>query len=970
MIIKPIKTALAAAVRSAIFTGVSPSKAIPNAGTAIAAPVLTPVATWGASWDFGDPSKLTLSGGIAGSGAEIISVAGSDGTTYTLPRGATGKGARSVYSNGKLVAQFDGTSQYMQVASDLGLNAAAQATIITVFEVNGSAGYQDIFDIGNTGASYANQRYELQYGTGPNGFDFFKADGTNNRPDAHANPDASGYGVGPRCIVCRGKPGTTTSEIFIDGQATATASSATGVAPGGINACTIGASGYGGVSAFASINVSRFIVSPQALTDAQVAQVFTWAFSRYNTYGAPMAAKTIQRPTITSAVAGTQVTGTVGQAVGYPIPISTIEILKNGTSVASAVGAIPTYTNTAANDVIVIRQTPSNSNGSAGSVSSIPVKVGQAMYTPVVNGIGVVGSQLTLFIPDVTGVAGAPAVTSYQWYRNIASKNNLTGQQPWSTAAQPLVSASDVGYIPSCTVTLSDGTIYSSAEFGNTLPYDATQLNYGKDPYTPGLSPIVPQKVDTSPATATRPAGNTGTSFFTRYGRIYDPNGNQFKIRGFNVCHFDSIMNTGAFGMNANLIRTFDDFYQGTFAANNTPLINKVIGGKAVAMPTLNYIQSSFTGSVASNVLTATAMTSGRPGGQFCIGQTISAGGTTIGRIVGLKTGTGGTGDYYISTLSGTISGNTLTVLSIPGNISLTPGTTQLGGQGITTFTVGTQLTNTNVWGNPGYEGTYTISGSAQTISTATNMAVQVASTSMQGSCRGTDESDATVLTAAVNIWIAQAASWQSIDGNSMINILNEWGPPASASNTVWRDSYVTQIPRLRAAGYTGCIIIDAPGSGQDKYAFLNHAAAVFAADPQKNVVFSQHLYGFYWVGQPYPYLKQLSDYSDTSGLCFIVGEFGAGTTVAGLGSMTNAEPMEIVCATEAVNLAGWMAWAYDDHLNSVVPEGNSYYCMVKDWYNGYSTKNPADLTWYGMKMIKDPIKGFESHAVRATIYP
>ena len=963
------------------LTGTQPSSAYvdevalanaitPPSGNAVSAPALTPAASWSASWDFGDPSKLTLSGGVAGSGAEIISVAGSDGTTYTLPRGASGRGPKSVYSNGRLVAQFDGMSQYMQVASDLGLNVSAQATIITVFEATGNAGYQDIFDIGNTNESYANQRWELQYGTGPNGFDFFKSDGGGTRPGAHANPDVSGYFVGPRCIICRGSAGSAPAEIFMDGQAVPMASTSSGTAPAGINACTIGATGYNGVSGFAAINVSRILVSPQALTNAQVAQAFSWAFSQYNCYGAPMAAKAIQRPVITSASASTQVTGSMGQVIGYPLPTSTIEILKNGVSVASAVGAVPTYTNTANGDTIVIRQTPNNSNGSAGSVSSIPVKVGQAMHTPVVNGIGVVGSQLTLFIPDVTGVAGAPTVTSYQWYKNIVSKNNLVGQQPWSTAAQPTVTASEVGYIPSCTVTLSDGTIYSSAEFGNSLPYDATQLNYAKDPYTPGLSPMVPQKVDTAPTTATRPAGNTGSSFFTRYGRIYDTNGNQFKIRGFNVCHTDTIINTGAFSTGANLIRTFDEFNVGVFSSVNTPLINKVAGAKAVHMPTLNYVVAQFTGSVSSNVLTAASMASGRTGGYFCIGQTVSANGNNIGRIIGFKTGTGTTGDYYIKSITGTISGNTLTVTSVANNVSLTPGTTQLGGPGITQFTLGTQLTNTNAYNVAGHEGTYHISGSPQNVATDTAMAIATAPSAMLAICRGTDESDPSVLAAAVSTWIYQATDWQSIDTHSIINILNEWGPSASANNTVWRDSYITQIQRMRAAGFLGCIAIDAPGSGQDKYAFLNHAAAILAADPQKNVIFSQHMYGFFCVGQAYPYLKQLSDLSDSTGLCFIVGEFGAGSTVAGVGSFTNAEPMEIVCAAEAVNLAGWMAWAFDDHVNTSVPEGNGYYSFVHDWYNGYSTKDSADLTWFGVKMIKDPVRGLESSAVKATIFP
>lgn len=85
-----------------------------------------------------------------------------------------------------------------------------------------------------------------------------------------------------------------------------------------------------------------------------------------------------------------------------------------------------------------------------------------------------------------------------------------------------------------------------------------------------------------------------------------------------------------------------------------------------------------------------------------------------------------------------------------------------------------------------------------------------------------------------------------------LINIANEWGDwnmsqqNATAPNQVyWRDSYITAVKRLRAAGIKTTLVIDAPGYGQDKgaTALLNHATTIINADPEKNLLFGIHTY-------------------------------------------------------------------------------------------------------------------------------
>lgn len=103
---------------------------------------------------------------------------------------------------------------------------------------------------------------------------------------------------------------------------------------------------------------------------------------------------------------------------------------------------------------------------------------------------------------------------------------------------------------------------------------------------------------------------------------------------------------------------------------------------------------------------------------------------------------------------------------------------------------------------------------------------------------------DVAGITNATGFWTSQAAGaggWLSIQNDMILNVSNEWGP---SNSTVWRDTYITAIASLRAAGYTCPILIDSGGSGQDIADLVTYAPAVLASDPQKNIVFAYHLYG------------------------------------------------------------------------------------------------------------------------------
>jgi mannan endo-1,4-beta-mannosidase len=157
-------------------------------------------------------------------------------------------------------------------------------------------------------------------------------------------------------------------------------------------------------------------------------------------------------------------------------------------------------------------------------------------------------------------------------------------------------------------------------------------------------------------------------------------------------------------------------------------------------------------------------------------------------------------------------------------------------------------------------------------------------------------------------------------------------------------------------------IVVDAHQYGQRIEAVIEHGDEVLAADPQHNVVFSQHLYG-YWKdagsseanawgdGAPYDIAQAFSKLRDT-GLAIIIGEFAWDPTD------------EVTYTTKpAMKLMkdygfGWVAWCFNLSATNV-------YDMVKaDRYD-----SDADLTDFGQLIVNDPEVGLKATSAPATIF-
>jgi len=230
------------------------------------------------------------------------------------------------------------------------------------------------------------------------------------------------------------------------------------------------------------------------------------------------------------------------------------------------------------------------------------------------------------------------------------------------------------------------------------------------------------------------------------------------------------------------------------------------------------------------------------------------------------------------------------------------------------------------------------------------------------GNWAGTCQNDASYVTSMVDTWVAQVAKWNTIERYLILNIANEWGP---SNSTVWRDTYITAIKRLRAAGYTCTLQVTSGGCGQDNEDIHRYGKEVFESDPEKNVIFDQHIYGGW--GDQHPWqidLKKGLDNLASTGLPIVCGEFGPGRDIGP--SPTNLTPLQIMQGCEEHGF-GWLAWAWDDRPYNCPDEQACENTFALSWDGVYNSTH--DLTNFGRVVVEDPTYGLLKLAKPATIF-
>jgi mannan endo-1,4-beta-mannosidase len=181
--------------------------------------------------------------------------------------------------------------------------------------------------------------------------------------------------------------------------------------------------------------------------------------------------------------------------------------------------------------------------------------------------------------------AAAPSVSLSATPTSVASGGS--SMLTWSSTNATSCSASG-GW--SGNQTTSGAT--STGQLSSTTKFTLTCSNSGGTSATQSTTVSV-----NSTAGVARPSYNTGNGFFVLDGKLYDPDGVEFRIRGVNRVHWDSTSQPGISKSGANTVRMFTDFTQ-PVAKNLNIIQTQHINYKEVPIVT-------YAGSGAGETLTA-----------------------------------------------------------------------------------------------------------------------------------------------------------------------------------------------------------------------------------------------------------------------------------------------------------------------------------------------------------------------------
>jgi mannan endo-1,4-beta-mannosidase len=215
-----------------------------------------------------------------------------------------------------------------------------------------------------------------------------------------------------------------------------------------------------------------------------------------------------------------------------------------------------------------------------------------------------------------------------------------------------------------------------------------------------------------------------------------------------------------------------------------------------------------------------------------------------------------------------------------------------------------------------------------------------------------TCKSDPLSLQTAVDTWVKQASTWTRLNTYGLINIANEWGPVVSGADhgLGWLTENTTAVRRMRAAGYTMPLVVDAGGCGQDAGTIVKYGKMLQEADPQHNILFDVHVYGSWhypatasWMQDYATAMAQLK----ASKLPVMVGEFGPYN--GGASSSKTLVPTAKLVADIETNGWSWFAWSWSDNNLPNCASDDSGFGMTKKC-GVYRTDD--DLTTWGRTVV------------------
>jgi len=174
---------------------------------------------------------------------------------------------------------------------------------------------------------------------------------------------------------------------------------------------------------------------------------------------------------------------------------------------------------------------------------------------------------------------------------------------------------------------------------------------------------------------------------------------------------------------------------------------------------------------------------------------------------------------------------------------------------------------------------------------------------------------DLSQLPAMVDYWTRRSVVniINSHSDHVLLNIANECGDDTVGPNE-FIAAYTNAVQRIRQAGIRTPLVIDAPDFGKNLGVLNDSAAALLAADPDHNLIFSVHLYWGISDGAGVQFITQNLQGAASLGYPLIVGEFSKYGAFNPNGSICaeggRTDYATILKVTNELQL-GWYAWEW-----------------------------------------------------------
>jgi mannan endo-1,4-beta-mannosidase len=166
-----------------------------------------------------------------------------------------------------------------------------------------------------------------------------------------------------------------------------------------------------------------------------------------------------------------------------------------------------------------------------------------------------------------------------------------------------------------------------------------------------------------------------------------------------------------------------------------------------------------------------------------------------------------------------------------------------------------------------------------------------------------------------INFWLRSdvIALIKKYQSTFILNVANEVGKAEWVGNVVpFKEKYISVIIRLRTAGISVPIMIDAPDCGTSSHQILGIAQELLNADSKKSLIFSVHTY---WQSLDAATIQQRMAAMVASNFCFVLGEVanvqGDNPSGAGNFDLSASGKMDTVLTAAHNNNMGYMWWLW-----------------------------------------------------------